>query len=1205
MKNSNIKKGRLGRLLLALIFLLMSSGIWAQTQVTSPLMTTPAAGDYFSYTGITLSPGFSFTSSAGQSLRLYIADPDCQPLVSLPSANQNYIMTSVPRNPFTTLPGSLSTCDMMQTIAYFDGLGRPLQTVQVKGSPFGKDIVQPVAYDQFSREAVKYLPYASSGTDGSYKATAISDQLNFYHPSGTGYTIAQLPGDIAHIPTPYAQTGFEASPLNRVVEQGAPGDAWQLTGTTTPSGTVAGHTVKVEYTTNNTTTLSTPASSFYAALYTISAIGATDQKRTLALGNGTNNFYVAGQLYVTVSKDENWVSAKGKAGTTEEYKDKEGRVVLKRTFNQPAGSSSLEVLSTYYVYDDLGNLAYVLPPNSGADGGLPDLTKLNALCYQYRYDERNRLTQKKLPGKDWEYIVYNKLDQVVATQDGVQRGKPTPEWAVTRYDAIGRVVMTGLYSYGSTGADVRAALQTLANNQSTLWETPTGTSANYGYTGQSFPGTLNSTLSVNYYDDYRFAGTNPYPYSAGSTMTKSLATGSLTNVLGTGNMLWSVMYYDDKGRNVETFKQHYLGGGIPNPLNYDEISSSYNFNDQVTAVKRKHYTTSGNPGIPVVTIANTYAYDHMGRKIKTMEQIITPTNTGSNILLAKNDYNEIGQLMTKHLHGATGAAPYLQDIDYAYNERGWLSMINNPANAPTTAKLFSEQLNYNVTQYAATAQFNGNIAEQGYKIYNSPVTTVQSVTYAYDALNRLTNGTSSSGLSETGITYDLAGNIGKLARATAPNAANLVYFYNGNQLTSVTNSGANFRGYPNYDLNGNATSDGQGNTIKYNMLNLPESVTSKNLAYIYDASGSKLRKVSNGTTTEYIGGIQYNGAVIDFIQTEEGRAINSAGTYKYEYTLTDHLGNNRVTFDQTNGKVGENDYYPFGLNVAVGPVVSPANKYLYNKKELQDELRQYDYGARFYDPVIGRWSTPDPLAELSRRWSPYGYGLNNPIRNIDVDGMFSTHTDEDGNVLAVYNDGDLGVYKHEANADGKQPTQHQIDKRHKNSTSAGGEKMGETKYWDEFEDPDSHKPEGRINFGESFDSDIENTRVQADLMGMDLNEIGDNSKLRQLFDIKNSSEIAPYGPMTGKLLDGKYATARSAGNYLAGYNGREGTFMGVHISFETYIKLAGALQQGHYNKWNAGLITLFGHPTFGPAPYYGEQNYTGRMVLQGWLNGGK
>ncbi len=84
---------------------------------------------------------------------------------------------------------------------------------------------------------------------------------------------------------------------------------------------------------------------------------------------------------------------------------------------------------------------------------------------------------------------------------------------------------------------------------------------------------------------------------------------------------------------------------------------------------------------------------------------------------------------------------------------------------------------------------------------------------------------------------------------------------------------------------------------------------------------------------DYIGGIQYKtDGTIDFIQTEEGRAIRSGSTYNYEYTLTDHLGNNRVTFDQTNGKIGEEDYYPFGFNVH--RQINAGNNYLYNKKEL-------------------------------------------------------------------------------------------------------------------------------------------------------------------------------------------------------------------------------------------------------------------------------
>ncbi len=175
-------------------------------------------------------------------------------------------------------------------------------------------------------------------------------------------------------------------------------------------------------------------------------------------------------------------------------------------------------------------------------------------------------------------------------------------------------------------------------------------------------------------------------------------------------------------------------------------------------------------------------------------------------------------------------------------------------------------------------------------------------------------------------------------------------------------------------------------------LYLPGVVTftdGSTIAYRYAADGRKLRTVhtigSTVTTMDYCGSVVYENGAQKLLLTEEGY-VNLAGTKQYCYYLKDHQGNNRVVVNQTGSAVGEaNHYYPFGGLFASTSSVQP---YKYNGKELDTKkgLNWYDYGARMYDPVLGRFTTQDPMAEKYSSWSLYTYCVDNPIGLVDDDG---------------------------------------------------------------------------------------------------------------------------------------------------------------------------------------------------------------------------
>ena len=396
----------------------------------------------------------------------------------------------------------------------------------------------------------------------------------------------------------------------------------------------------------------------------------------------------------------------------------------------------------------------------------------------------------------------------------------------------------------------------------------------------------------------------------------------------------------------------------------------------------------------------TYTYDHADRISKVRHSL-----GGTSITLYDATYDNFGRLLTKQYHGTS-----TNKLTYTYNLRSWLTGISGTR--------FTQNLYYNTG--VGTAKYNGSISNITWKSGNE--STVRGYKFTYDGLDRVLNATygetasistNANRFSENVTGYDKNGNIkglqryGQLSSTSYGLIDNLTLTLNGNQLSCVedavstaaygTNTafvnGASVAGEYAYDANGNLTKDlNKGITdIQYNVLNLPSTVSfsdGSTITYTYGADGTKLRTVhkigSTTTTTDYCGNVIYENGTQKLLLTEEGY-INLTGTQQYHYYLKDHQGNNRVVINQSGTVEETNHYYPFG---GVFGTTGNTQPYKYNGKEFDTKkgLNWYDYGARYYDAALGRFTTVDPSSENYYAFNPYSYCVNNPIKYIDPDG---------------------------------------------------------------------------------------------------------------------------------------------------------------------------------------------------------------------------
>jgi len=745
----------------------------------------------------------------------------------------------------------LSTTNKQTTRTYYDGLGRTLQTVVVGASPLNNDMIQPMAYDNLGRQAISYLPYAgqSADTAGNYRGNAISTaQPAFYNQTGQ-YLVAI---DAA----PYTQKVFENSPLQRMLQAGMVGNGFQP---------VSGqHYKTLSYRYNKS----------------------SDGNILIWNPDGTftsNNFYAVNTLTVIDAKDEDNTE-------TLTFTDLAGRVILKRQLLID------DDLDTYYIYNNAGMLAYIVPPQAtsllAVNSYNLSATPLSNMVFKFTYDTMGRLIEKTVPAKGIVYTVYDPMNRPVLIQDANMLANN--QWNYIKYDAKGRAISQGIFYDGNSGHNGRANMQGFINSNygSASFEIRSTSSTNGGYyTNNVFPtgtatGTTLTALAYSYFDDYNLTGTATFTYvpqgltgeiGATSAAVKGMPTVISKTTLGTGvtsgTWLTTAMFYDKRGNPIQTQSNSQLN--YINATTVPDIKTMLPDFMGVPQISLVSKTASGT----TVTVQTNFTYDQVYR-IQTITQSYNGTAAAT---IASYDYNELGQVIKKGLGLNAGA--YLQNVDMRYNIRGQLLSINNSKLSYDGGIKNSDYNDVFGIEFLYD-QSDGNLGNIPY--YNGKLSAVKWMTgdgsgnntyeraykYSYDAINRYTaasyverttTGTGSfnnniGGFDESGITYDFNGNILTLNRNSSTEGTNsyvqidnLTYGYsatNPNQLLTVTDgtdanhTGAGFRNYTgstgsySYDANGNLTADPYKgiSLIQYNVLNRIDNMT-----LTYNATGRYIK----------------------------------------------------------------------------------------------------------------------------------------------------------------------------------------------------------------------------------------------------------------------------------------------------------------------------------------------------------------------------
>jgi RHS repeat-associated protein len=680
-------------------------------------------------------------------------------------------------------------------------------------------------------------------------------------------------------------------------------------------------------------------------------------------------------------------------------------------------------------YPDGGEVEYIYHDDASPwylETRVKESSSSDIVAYSYR-DGFGRVFKTVSPGEDGKAITskvyYDEMGRKYRGEGPYFEGGVVPYSEVTGYDYLGRQLTVQSSKSASDTIGVSIAYTGL----STTYTDPDG------YVSITTKDYLGRIVEVQEDSD---GGTAVYSYNAaGDLLDYTDDGGNITTF--SRNTLGKVISTDDPDTGVWE-KTYDANGNLKTQtdskgqvltFSYDELDrmtgKTYSTNDPDVTIT---YDLATNGIGQVYSTSNdnatitTNAYDVMGRITSETMAIDCSSYTsystydyaGKTLTLTYPDGYDVtysyhdGASLLKSVAGSDGTVfATLEDYESTGN-LGFVTYGNNTASVYTY-----DPYTLRLTEIV-TGNANETLQDRSY-IYNDSgdigqiVDGVEGVTYTYgyDSLHRLVSEATNGSFDDTGITYDALGNI--MTKTVGSNTFALNYGDSQpHVIDTVTFDGTDYSFI--HDDNGNmlqgynftdASSVG-ARTITYTADNMPETISYGGVTstFLYDGGGMRVKKSvtdlrQNTTDTYYIGG-HY-----EIRDSQEVKYI-FAGSLRVaqivdgvvHYFHKDHLGSSTLSTDEQGVSAEYSNYEPFGgMRDHTGDEIS---NYKFTDQEFDPESGLYNYNARMYDPVIGRFTTPDPFVQdiyNPQSFNRYAYCLNNPLGYTDPTGYQSEGTD--------------------------------------------------------------------------------------------------------------------------------------------------------------------------------------------------------------------